>query len=416
MLIPCAKIPNKKKSELLKGPSNFGFSIYDSISLVNTKHWESIVGYGSEFLKIPYLTVLEKERPDNMNFRYAIIYDKEKPVAIAYFQLIDFTSDSFGGIKKSEQRDACSIVSDYFKKQLTQHLKWGADLLNMRLLICGNACISGEHGFTTIPETNKKDAVDALADVIYSINKSEKISGKIAVVLIKDFYNYSVKYTRGFEEYKYYDFLVEPNMVLNIKWNTLEDYLDAMSKKYRNRAKNIIKKGSSIVRKDFSSDDITINAKEILSLYNNVHLKAKFRMASLTPSYFAEMKKVLGNQFNFVGYYFDKKIIGFRTSFILENRIEAHFIGIDYSVNKELDIYQNILYDYVKESLQNKAKQLFLGRTASEIKSTLGAEALELTCYIRHRNPLSNQIIKPFVEYLKPSEWVPRNPFKEITN
>jgi hypothetical protein len=415
MLIPCSKIPNKKKSALRKSPSNFGFSIVDSISMVNTNHWNSVVGYGSEFLKIPFLSVLENERPENMHFRYSIIYDNDKPVAIAYFQVIDFSSDSFGSTKEPDENDASCIVSDYLKKHLTNHLKWGADKINMRLLICGNACVSGEHGFTSIPETNKKEAIDALADVIYCINKAEKLSGKIAAVLIKDFYNSSVKYTNEFVEYKYHDFLVEPNMVLNIKWDTFDEYLDAMSKKYRNRAKKIIKKGIAMERRNFTADDIIANSNQILSLYNNVHLKAKFRMASLTPSYFAEMKKVLGSQFNFVAYYFDQKFIGFRTTFILENGIEAHFIGLDYSLNKELDVYQNILYDYVKESLQNKAKHLFLGRTASEIKSTLGAEALELTCYIRHRNPLSNRIIKPFVDYLKPSEWVPRNPFKEIS-
>lgn len=415
MRIPCSKIPNKKKSALRKSPSNFGFTLVDSISMVNTNHWNSVVEYGNEFLKIPFLSVLENEGPENMHFRYAIIYDNDKPVAIAYFQVIDFSSDSFGSIKEPDEKDASCIISDYLKKHLTNHLKWGADKINMRLLICGNACVSGEHGFTSIPETNKKEAIDALADVIYSINKGEKLTGKIAVILIKDFYNSSIKYTNEFIEYKYHDFLVEPNMVLTIKWDTFEDYLNAMSKKYRNRAKKIIKKGSGMERRNFTADAIIANSKQILSLYNNVHLKAKFRMASLKPSYFAEMKKVMGSRFNFVAYYFDEKFIGFRTTFILENGIEAHFIGLDYFYNKELDIYQNILYDYVKESLQNKAQKLFLGRTASEIKSTLGAEALELTCYIRHRNPLSNRIIKPFVDYLKPSEWVPRNPFKEIS-
>ena len=127
------------------------------------------------------------------------------------------------------------------------------------------------------------------------------------------------------------------------------------------------------------------------------------------------MKKVLGDKFNFTAYYHDQKLIGFKTTFILEHEIEAHFIGLDYSINKELDLYQNILYDYVKEAIENSSKKLLLGRTASEIKSTVWAEALELTCYIRHRNPLSNRIIKPFVDYLKPSEWIPRNPFKEIS-
>ena len=110
-------------------------------------------------------------------------------------------------------------------------------------------------------------------------------------------------------------------------------------------------------------------------------------MASLSANYFVEMKNVLGDKFCFMAYYHNDKLIGFRTSFILENSIEAHFIGLDYEVNKTLELYQNILYDYVKEAIDNNFKQLFLGRTASEIKSTVGAEAHQLTCYIRHRNP-----------------------------
>ncbi len=416
MLIPCSKVPNKKKSELRKKASNFAFAVYESVSMINADHWNRIAGYGSEFLLLPFLTVLENEHPTNMHFHYAIIYNENKPVAIAYFQVIDFSSDSFGSSQEDQvsKEDSC-LITDYLKKHITNHLIRSADRINTRLLICGNAFVSGEHGFTCSPEINKTEAVDALADVIYRISRAEKLRGKIAAVLIKDFYSSSIEHTKEFEEYKYHDFLVEPNMVLDIQWTTFDEYLNAMSKKYRNRAKNIVKKGLEIERKDFSVEDIKSNASEILRLYNNVHLKAKFRMASLTPSYFAEMKKVLNDKFNFVGYYVNEKLVGFRSTFILEHEIEAHFIGIDYTLNKELELYQNILYDYVKDGLDKNAKRLFLGRTASEIKSTLGAEALELTCYIRHRNPLSNRIIKPFVDYLKPSEWIPRNPFKEIS-
>lgn len=415
MLISCTKISNKKKSTGKKS-ADFAFAVYDSVSMINTEHWNKIVVHGSEFLQIPFLSVLENERPDNMHFHYAIIYNSNQPVAIAYFQVIDFSSDSFGSnvIEPTENEFSC-VITNYLKKYLTNHLIKSADRINMRLLICGNAFVSGEHGFTCIPQADKSEVVEALADVIHRIGETEKLRGKIAMVLVKDFYSSSVQHTKEFGEYKYHDFLVEPNMVLDIHWNTFDEYLNAMSKKYRNRAKNIVKKGAEIVRKDFSEEDIKANSKQLLQLYNNVHLKAKFRMASLTPSYFAEMKKVLGDKFNFVGYYHEQKLIGFRSTFILEDEIEAHFVGLDYSINKELELYQNILYDYVKDSLDKNAKHLFLGRTASEIKSTLGAEAVELTCYIRHRNPLSNRIIKPFVDYLKPSEWIPRNPFKEIS-
>jgi hypothetical protein len=415
MLVHCNKVPNKKKSELRKKSSDFAFAVYDSVSMINTEHWNQIVKYGSEFLQIPFLTVLEIERPENMHFHYAIIYSDNKPVALAYFQVIDFSSDSFGKLLDINSEEFSCLITSYLKKHVTNHIKRNADRINMRLLICVNAYISGEHGLAALPDVNKKEIMDALADVIYRIGRAEKLRGKIAAILVKDFYSESIKYAKELEEYKYHDFLVEPNMIVDVNWNTFDEYLNAMSKKYRNRAKGIVKKGQELERKSFTSEDILENSKIIQKLYNNVHFKAKFRMASLNVSYFIALKKALGVKFNFIAYYYDSKLVGFRTSFILKDSLEAHFIGLDYTVNKELEVYQNILYDYIKETIDADKRRLFLGRTASEIKSTVGAEAYELTCYIRHRNPLSNRIIKPFIDYLRPEEWVPRNPFKEIS-
>ncbi len=413
MLIHCDKVPNKKQSAVRKKSSGFSFAVYDAVSMVNAAHWNSILKFGSEFLHLNYLSALEKERPESMRFHYAIIYEADKPVAIAYFQVIDFSSENFSSLIETGSEEFQCFITNYIKKHVTSHILRTADKINMRLLICGNAFISGEHGFTTIKEIDKTLAFDALADVIYRISRAEKLRGKIAAVLVKDFYKETIKYSKELEEFKYHDFLVEPNMIVDIDWNTFDEYLNAMSKKYRHRAKGIVKKGLAIERKIFSAEEIKANAKQIEKLYNNVHLKAKFRMASLSASYFAEMKNTLNDKFNFVGYYYNNKLVGFKTTYILKQDVEAHFIGLDYEVNKELEVYQNILYDYLKEAIDNNAKHLYLGRTASEIKSTVGAKAYELRCYIRHRNPLSNRIIKPFIDYLKPTDWVPRNPFKE---
>lgn len=409
MIIPCNKIPNRKRSALRKQASDFGFALYDSIAMVNAEHWNTVVKAGSEFLELAYLRVLEQHPPSNMKFNYAIIYKETRPVAIAYFQVIDFRAQSWGSSEENDETEKCLHLV------LKQYLKRGVDRLNLRLLLCGNAFISGEHGFACLPDVNRKDAFDALADCIYRISRAEKLRGKIAAVLVKDFYAASVKYAKELEEYKYHDFEVEPNMIIDIApgWNTFDDYLSAISKKYRSRAKSIMKKGDALQRKEFSADDIAANAERIMALYNNVHLKAKFRLASLSAPYFVEMKKQMGDRFPFIAYYLNGQLVGFRSSFVLALETEAHFIGLDYGMNKEYELYQNILYDYLKEAINRRSHKLQLGRTASEIKSNLGAKAYELTCYIRHRNPISNRIIKPFVDYLKPSEWIPRNPFKE---
>lgn len=413
MLIHCSKVANKKKHALRKEQSAFSFETVDAVQKIHAEHWNSIVSAGSEYLKLDYLQVLENAHPDNMRYHYTIIYEAGKPVAIAYFQVIDFNAENFESLFELESEAMCRIIG-YLQKYITNHLKRNADKINMRLLVCGNSFISGQHGFTYLTNIDKIKLVDALADVIYDIGKVEKLRGKIAAALIKDFYETKSSPLDELTEFKYHDFLAEPNMILTIQWTTFEEYLNAMSKKYRHRAKNIVKKGEMISRKTLSISEIQTHAAEIHQLYLNVHSKAKFRMATLPINYFEELKTQLKENFLFVAYYLENKLIGFRTSFILKNAIEAHFVGIDYEVNKEVELYQNILYDYAKEAISAATTQLILGRTASEIKSTIGAEAVPLKCYIRHHNPLSNRIIKPFVEYLKPTDWIPRSPFKEM--
>jgi predicted N-acyltransferase len=413
MLISCNKVPNKKESANIKPSSDFAFTTHTSINNIDSNHWNSVAQFGSPFLKTTYLTALENEHPENMNFYYTTIYKGQSPVAIAYFQLVNFSAETFDSFVNTEDTEVSCAITGYLKKYITDQIMRSVNKANIRLLVCGNCFVSGEHGLTCIPMTSKTEVFDALADIIYEINQTEKSNGKISAVLVKDFYASEKDGSEELKEFKYHDFLVEPNMIVNINWPTFEDYLNAMSKKYRNRAKNIVKKGTEIQRNYFSASDIKKNADKIQLLYDNVHLKATFRMASLSTNYFVEMKKALGDKFNFVGYYYNDELVGFRTCFILNDSIEAHFVGINYEINKELELYQNMLYDYVKESIDNSVPKLTLGRTAAEIKSTVGAEAYQLICYIRHRNPLSNRLIKPFIDSIKTTEWIPRNPFKE---
>ncbi len=415
MLISCNKIPNKKESVSFKASSDFAFTIHSSVANINASDWNTVSEHGSPFLKTTYLSALENEHPDNMSFFYTTIYNNQKPVAIAYFQLVNFSAETFDSFVNKEDTEVSCVIMGYLKKHITDHVMRSVNKTNIRLLVCGNCFVSGEHGLTCVPTTNKTEVFDALADIIYEINQLEKSNGKISAILVKDFYASEKDSSEELKEFKYHDFLVEPNMIVTINWPTFEDYLNAMSKKYRNRAKSILKKGSEIQRKYFSANDIKENAEKIQLLYDNVHLKATFRMASLSTNYFVEMKKTLGDKFNFVGYYYNDELVGFRTCFILNDSIEAHFVGINYEINKELELYQNILYDYVKESIALGLPKLTLGRTASEIKSTVGAEAYQLICYIRHRNPLSNRLIKPFIDSIKTTEWIPRSPFKEVS-
>ncbi|MBK7853745.1 MAG: hypothetical protein IPJ79_01465 [Bacteroidetes bacterium] len=60
-----------------------------------------------------------------------------------------------------------------------------------------------------------------------------------------------------------------------------------------------------------------------------------------------------------------------------------------------------------------KSSRLFFGRTALEIKTTVGAKPYPLYTYFRLNNSLLNSMIKPLISRSKTEEWTPRDPFKK---
>jgi hypothetical protein len=66
----------------------------------------------------------------------------------------------------------------------------------------------------------------------------------------------------------------------------------------------------------------------------------------------------------------------------------------------------------VQEAIDKQVTVLRLGRTAELIKSSLGAKPVDMKLYIKHKNVISNQLIKPVIDAISPSAFELRQPFK----
>jgi hypothetical protein len=72
-----------------------------------------------------------------------------------------------------------------------------------------------------------------------------------------------------------------------------------------------------------------------------------------------------------------------------------------------------MLYEYIREAIRMKTRQVIFGRTAMEIKSTVGAFPVDMKCYIRHRKKAPNALLKLLFGYIKPSDFEQRVAFKQ---
>lgn len=397
---------NRKKTLF----DEFSFSIYDKAKDIHEADWNAANGQENFFLSKKYLHTLEVLHDSYILFRYVLVYKNDTPVFAAYFQVNDFKADDFGEILDEQMQE----IKSHRAKMFEHYLGHQKNRVVMRLVTGGNNFVSGEHAFCYNKHISKQVAFRLLDEVSEVTGRALRLRGKVSATLIKDFYKKPGSRLPGMDE-QFMPFVVEPNMRISLPdgLKSVNDYVALFSKKYRNRAKAIFKCSDGIEKRELSVKEVEKYNPQIYHLYEQVFDHAKFKMVKLSYDYFPEMKRKFEKEFVVYGYFKGNQMVAFSSAYILMDHVEAHFIGFDYKMNKDLECYQNLLYGFIDLAIHENKKTLQLGRTASEIKSTVGAKADELICYIKPQNTISRLVLKPFISYLQPSEWVPRNPFKE---
>jgi predicted N-acyltransferase len=275
--------------------------------------------------------------------------------------------------------------------------------------------LTGEHGYYF---DNQKigvgEAVTILETALDSVVETMGREGvKMPVILIKDIAPENHAQGDFLVEKGFTEFDIQPNMVLDLPFFDFDAYLNAMSTKYRTRAKRAFKKLDGIERRELSLAEIQQELPTIYRLYRDIAKNAGFNMVDLNEHYLAALKRDLGGGFRMSAYYLDGRLLAFYTTIQNHDELEAHFLGYEKNLNHEHQLYLNILYDIVQIGIEARCERVVFARTALEIKSSVGATARELWCYLRHQHSVANKFVPTLLDYLKPVEaWQPRHPFK----
>lgn len=382
------------------------FTIYQNINEVPKKTWESLNGDKSIFLSIPLLEALSASQYASSKFFFAVFKENNKAVGISVFQVAELVADNL-----HDRLDNSSIAG-----MIGKHFT-GAE--NGRfMLVCGSAFATGEHGYYFDPAIPTQRAMNSLCEVLTNILKQlDEEKQEISAVLIKDFYENKFPEAKAMEKCGFRSFNVDHNMVMPIlkEWNTFENYLDSLNSKFRTKAKAAFKRSEILRVEELSAEQIEQHAQRIQELYNNVHERADFKIGHLDVAIFACMQRALADKLIFKSYFFEEKMIGFSIALDGENGLEAFLVGIDYSLNAKLALYSRMLYDYIDIGISRRKSKIIFGRTAGEIKSSVGALPVDLKCCIRHPGRLPNVFLNLIFKYVEPSPFPIRNPYKEKT-
>ena len=380
--------------------NSFSFKIYSSTTEFPT-NWNDFSA-NTIFFSKEYLHILEISSPKNISSNFIGLFQNEILVGIALTQFNNLSMvNSYG------ERDNCiknKIRTVVFKN------------FSSNVLVVGNNTLTGQNTLCFSEEVSAKDLINLLYEAVEELQRQiQKKGQKVHLVIYKDFPEMQIRLFELPKFNLFYKFTTQPNMVFSIKeqWQTFDDYVTDLTKKYRDQFKRARKKSEGITKRKFSLEDIENYKGRIVELYLNVAKKAPFNTFFLNEDHFEIFKNNLNDQFIFYGYFKDDTLIGFNTLIKNGKDIDTYFLGYDEKCQRERMLYLNMLYDMIAYSINKGYKRIVFARTALEIKSSVGANPEVLYGLMRHNNRFINLFIPKLFHFFEPKiDWTERNPFK----
>lgn len=380
--------------------------------LLYAEHLETVAGEWRQtapadnlFLSADYLTVLERTPPDGMTFGYLLICRGRKVLGGAALQFVDFNAGRH--IRERRSGQAFSSLKERFKNFLAHRLRF-------RVMICGNALLTGEHGFFFREQHADNMALlrQALEAVAFF---SQGRRREVQAIMIKELEE-KKEGTPRLRHDGYHQLLFQPNMVMEIppEWKSFDDYLGSLSSKYRVRARRAFKKARPVERRELTLPEIEKQQSLLHRFYLDIAERADFNMVQLSPGYLPGLKKAFPGRFHLYGYFRNGELIGYYTTIRNGGVLEAHFLGFRQAENYRYQLYLNMLYEIIGEAIEVGASRIVFARTALEIKSSVGATPREMVVFLKSTMGWFNPFVPGLVRLLEPrEEWKPRHPFKE---
>jgi predicted N-acyltransferase len=372
---------------------SYQYHIFESSTKL-PETWD-LVSSQSLFLQSTYLRVLENSIPENITCQFIGIYQANELIATAMLQHLDL-----GKLAGFGNRDhgALTLLRNFLFKRYSS-----------KLAIIGNNMLTGQHAISFTPSANKSKILAGLKTFVTELTPAPHLN------IFKDFESTDCALFDQVTFQKSLQFSSQPNMFIDLRpeWRQEADYVEALTKKYRDQYKRARKKAIGIEKRQLTLDEIDQLENEIYTLYRHVADHAPFNTFFLTKNHFYSLKKELGDAFRFFAYFEEGKLIGFNTLIHHDEILETYFLGYNEKIQKEKMLYLNMLYDMVGCSIHNGFKRINFGRTAMEIKSSIGAKPEQLFGWMQHKNKWINRNLGYFFNLLEPeAQWIERNPFK----
>ena len=281
-----------------------------------------------------------------------------------------------------------------------------------RVRVVGTVLGSGEHGQCWSPIISAAEARRLLNETVFQPHSLDGVQVP-RVVMIKD-QPIQGNARREVQHQGWTPLEFDPEMLFHVNpdWNHFDDYMQGLKTKSRTKIKRILALSSDFELRTLSSAELAESCDDLIALYQRVYERSGFRLGSLHAAELLSSKAEWGDDFVVTVYELDGELKGFQCAYVGSEETEAFFVGFDPELRKTHAIYQRMLVEFICLGVERGSKRVNMGRTALEIKSSVGALPRRLMCEVKFRNPLFHAVVDRYTRGYNPVTPKLRQPWK----
>src|SRR5262245_5538764 len=346
-------------------------------------HWQS--AFANERKDHRYYELVEDTLTEGFKYGYLIVEDVHGVRAIQPFFVVD--------------QDLLAGMSAGIKQILARIRGRWPRFMHARTLMVG--CAAGE-GHLDGDDATHLATADAFARFLPELASTLNC----AMIVLKEF---PVKYRMPLQRLMDAGFARLPSMpmtTLDIDYRNFEDYLSrCLSPRTRGKVRRKLR-AAERARPTINMELVTDAAPyvdDIYPLYTKVFERSPLQFEKLTREFLRDIGCRIPDKVRFFIWRQNSHIIAFGLCTVQGDRICHEYVGFDYAVAFELNLYYRVFHDIVEWAIANGYKRFYSGSLNYDPKWHLRHSLYPTDLYVRHTSAPINAVFRRLLPLMEPT-------------
>ncbi|MBS0263447.1 MAG: GNAT family N-acetyltransferase [Planctomycetes bacterium] len=376
--------------------SKYSIVIWDKVEDIDRPAWESVRDPDDLFMDPRMLRATADSLAESDSFSFVLVRDPDgRPVAVTCLWRCTV--------------EGTLLAQEHWMIRAVKHAAQFLATVNVhRVLICGMPISVGRSNLRFAPGADKSQILQILNDKLEAIARAERLR----CVIFKEFEAHELDFSDALQELGYKRAHSLPMNQSNPSSKSLSEHLAKVNSKRRSQINASRRKlNSGAVRLVVTSDPdevAELYTDEVHRLYHAVLGKTETRLETLSAEFFRNLSRTFPENTTYCFILDGESVCAFGVVFCSGRVAYPLYVGVDYELNQEYDLYFNAMYAMLDASLRRGVELISWGQTADQFKK------LKLDCYqtpryfyLKGTNWLMSAVINFLFSRLFPARDIP---------